>query len=146
MFYRIGRQENDMSGAEKIEEHPATGKLPRDIECPHCKAKVHHACRSHTITPQDDGKSGPWPMTIRLPSSGRPRPTRRHGRWRGSKPRLQFSIIQKGPEMSKLLITVKVPGAPMAAWEPMNKRSAIKQAKIEEDGVVVWSNHDGPMK
>jgi hypothetical protein len=48
--------------------------------------------------------------------------------------------------MSKLLITVKVPGAPMAAWEPMNKRSAIKQAKIEEDGVVVWSNHDGPMK
>lgn len=57
---------------------------------------------------------------------------------------------------SKLMITVEAPGIGTVSWEPMNKRSAIRQAKIEaargalvkieENGQVVWSNHDGPMQ
>jgi len=58
--------------------------------------------------------------------------------------------------MPKLKITVEVPNGMKASWEPMNKRSAVRQAKfeaergalvwIEEDGRVVWDNRDGPIK
>ncbi len=58
--------------------------------------------------------------------------------------------------MPKLQITVEALGWIKASWEPLNKRSAIRQAKfeaergalvkVEVDGIVVWSNHDGPMR
>lgn len=57
---------------------------------------------------------------------------------------------------ANLMITVELPGGMKVSWEPLNKRSAIRQAKIEaergalvkveEMGIVVWTNHDGPMK
>lgn len=55
-----------------------------------------------------------------------------------------------------VMIEVAIPGEPAAKWQALNRRSAIRQAKIEAErgalvrvevnGRLVWTNHDGPMK
>lgn len=57
---------------------------------------------------------------------------------------------------ARLEITVEVPGGMKASWEPLDYKSAVRQAKLEAErgalvkitkgGLVVWTNHDGPMK